>query len=249
MTEYGAQALPNMEMMQVMFAPEALIYDSGEINSRWEFRDFQPQQTFKVAGIEPGETTEVFIANSQAYQANLIRFATETYRRAKYDPMQGIFYFTFVDNWPSITWSVLDYHRQAKPGFYALQTAMQPILPSIEAPLPSDLAGQRWVYSTEDDLDFALWVVNDTLAGYPNAQLHWRIENSDRQPILSDMARVHVVADEVSYATTLRGLSLSPGQYRLSLTLEDAQGKPLGYNAFEFAIVVPEEQPQAEQNR
>jgi len=93
------------------------------------------------------ETVEEFIANSQVYQANLVQFATESYRGAKYDPMQGIFHFMFVDDWPSITWSVLDCDRQPKAGFYALQTAVQPVLPSINATLPERLDGRRWVYS------------------------------------------------------------------------------------------------------
>jgi hypothetical protein len=96
-------------------------------------------------------------------QANLIKFAAESYRRAKYNPMQGIFWFMFVDHWPSISYSVLDYHRQPKQGFYALQTAMQPILPSIELTTPLRLVDRRWVYALEDNPTIDLWVVNDTL--------------------------------------------------------------------------------------
>ena len=146
-SEFGAQALPGVEMMKEMFAPEEYTYASGETRTRWEFHDFQARQTFDVAGIDPGLTTRQFIANSQAYQANLLKYATETYRRAKYDPMQGIVQFMFADAWPAISWSVLDYHRRPKAGYAALQTAMQPVLPSIDAPLPARLDGTRWVYT------------------------------------------------------------------------------------------------------
>jgi beta-mannosidase len=240
-TEYGAQALPNLEMMEQMFAPEELIFKSGEVRDRWEFHDFQPSETFRNAGIEQGETVEEFIANSQAYQANLVQFATESYRRAKYDPMQGIFHFMFVDDWPSITWSVLDYDRQPKAGFYALQTAMQPILPSIRASLPDQLDGQRWVYTSANKLLISLWVVNDTLNAYPDALLRWRISDGGGQVVMSDVVRASVRADESRSVTSLRPSHLTQGTYRLSVELSDAQGQLLGYNSFEFVIIVEQQ--------
>ena len=109
-----------------------------------------------------------------------MQFATEAYRRAKYDPMQGIFHFMFVEDWPSITWAVVDYYRRPKAGYYALQTAMQPILPSIAASRPVRLDRTRWVYAAAADFAAALWVVNDTPDAYPEAQLHWRIDSPPR---------------------------------------------------------------------
>ncbi len=241
-TEYGAQALPNLDMMQAMFAPEELMYESGEVRSRWEFHDFQPLETFQNANIPQGESIEEFIASSQAYQANLIQFATESYRRAKYNPMQGIFYSMFVDSWPSITWSVLDYSRQPKQGFYALQTAMQPILPSIEAAEPARLEGRRWVYTSASDVVMTLWVVNDTLDEYPDAHLECRILNEEGKTVRVNLWVEDVLPDHSQRLFAIRPSMLSPGNYRLSVELDDAQGHRLGVNAFEFAIA-PEEQP------
>jgi hypothetical protein len=65
-----------------MFAPSEMVYGSGGVANRWEFHDFQLRETFDNAGIEQGESIAQFIANSQAYQANLVQFATEAYRRA-----------------------------------------------------------------------------------------------------------------------------------------------------------------------
>ena len=245
-TQYGAQALPNLETMRRIFTPQELIYDSGEIGARWEFHDFQPRETFDNAGLKRGEEIEPFIADSQAYQANLLQFATETYRRAKYDPMQGIFQFTFVENWPSITWAVVDYYRQPKAGYYALQTAMQPILPSIAAALPARLERTRWVYVKSTDVQASLWVVNDTLAEYPQAQLRWRIEAEGGALVKDGASTVNVPADGVRWATALRPSTLVPGSYTLYVELFDAQGSRLGHNEFSFAIAPPAEE-QAQQ--
>mgnify|MGYP001081935915 CR=1 FL=1 len=235
-TEYGAQALPNLETMQKMFAPEELTYQSGEVGRRWEFHDFQPRETFEIVGIEQGESIEELIANSQSYQANLVQFATETYRRAKYDPMQGIFQFMFIEDWPSITWAVVDYYRQPKEGYYALQTAMQPILPSIAASRPARLERNRWVYAEAADFQAALWVVNDTLDEYPEAQLRWRIEGEGGELVGDDVVSVNVPSDDVRWAAALRNLDLAPSTYNLHVELLDAQGRELGRNTFVFAI-------------
>jgi beta-mannosidase len=232
--------------MQQMFLPQELTYQSGEVRTRWEFQDFQTRESFDLAKVEQGRSTEQFIAGSQAYQANLLQYATESYRRAKYNPMQGIFQFMFVDDWPAITWSVLDYNRQPKAGFYALQTAMQPILPSAKATLPVGLDGRRWVYTSTNRLSIALWVINDTPGEYPDAQLRWRIDSIPVRGgavggytpmVLSNTVGVNIHADAVVQWTTLRDLRLGPGAYRLLLNLDDSTGQPLGHNQFEFAIV------------
>jgi beta-mannosidase len=248
-TEYGAQALPNLRTMQRMFTPLELEYQSGAVAERWEFHDFQSNETFNVARIERGQGIGAFVADSQAYQVNLIQFATETYRRAKYDPVQGIFHFMFVDDWPSITTSVVDYYRQPKQGYYALQTAMQPILPSIAASRPARLERRYWVYERSGQFYASVWIVNDTLAEYRNTQLHWRIEDLMRRPLHSGTAVVGVPSDGVRWAVTLYGLDLDPGYYHLRVELVSAEGDELGHNQLDFRIEPPpveeveEEQP------
>lgn len=256
-TEYGAQALPNLETMQKMFSPQELVYRSGEVGQRWEFHDFQPSETFDIARIprprimpgDPVTDTQFMldlavdlIADSQAYQANLVKFATESYRRAKYDPlkdsgsMQGIFHFMFVDDWPSITWSVVDYYRQPKAGYYALQTAMQPILPSIAPKQPDRLERERWVYSQADGCDATIWIVNDTMESFTAARLHFYIVEEDGEILKERTASIDISPDSVRWAAFMSGLDLAPGLHTLYVELFDAQGRELGQNEFSFAI-------------
>ena len=228
-----------------MFAPSEMVYGSGEVANRWEFHDFQLRETFDNAGIEQGESIAQFIANSQAYQANLVQFATEADRRAKYDPVQGIFHFMFVEHWPSVTWAVVDYYRQPKAGYYALQAAMQPILPSIAASRPAQLERDRWVYAEAADFQAALWVVNDTPDAYSQAQLRWRVEGSGGDPVKDGVALVNVPSDGVRWAAALRNLGLPAGAYDVQVELHDAQGRELGRNGFAFAVEPPEEGKEA----
>ncbi len=137
-TEFGAQALPNVETLREILPPEALWPPDWE---RWAFHDFQYEQTVWIAGIEPGDSLEDFVARSQAYQAELLKDAIDHYRRARFAPVGGVFQFMFVDGWPAITWSVLDHLRRPKAGYAALAQAFAPVYLSLRLPTPVQRAG------------------------------------------------------------------------------------------------------------
>ncbi len=125
-SEFGAQALPRAELLRRVLGEDAW-------PPKWEtwiYHNFQPEQTFRIAGIEMGESLEAFVENSQRYQARLIEFAIHTYRRAK-GQIVGYFHFMFVEPWEGITWAVVDVERVPKLGYFALQQASSPVLVSI----------------------------------------------------------------------------------------------------------------------
>jgi len=125
-SEFGAQALPRAELLRRVLGPDAW----PPKWETWMYHNFQPEQTFRVAGVEMGESLEAFVDNSQRYQARLIEFAIHTYRRAK-GQITGYFHFMFVEPWEGITWAVLDMERVPKQGYFALQQASSPVLVSI----------------------------------------------------------------------------------------------------------------------
>jgi len=126
-------------------------------------------------------------------------------------------------------------HLNSGTGYYALQAAMQPILPSIAASRPAQLERDRWVYAEAADFQAALWIVNDTPDAYPQAELRWRVEGSGGEPVKDGVALVNLPSDGVRWAAALRNLDLPPGAY-------DVQGRELGRNDFAFAIEPPEEE-------
>jgi len=125
-SEFGAQALPSVAALKKMFKPSELWPPDWKA---WALRDFQFNQTFNVARVPMGKSLAEFVKNSQDYQAKLVKDYVESLRIRKYKPVNAFFHFMFADCWPSITWSVLDYERNPKAGFFALQTACQPLLP------------------------------------------------------------------------------------------------------------------------
>ena len=158
--EFGAQALPNVETMREMMKEDELWPPKWPV---WSYRDFQYDMTFNVAKIDMGNSIEEFVENSQEYQSKLLKYAIENYRKNKYSKITGIFQFMFVDDWNAITWSVVDYFRRPKKGYYTLKTVYQPILIGMDVDrekVSLDMLRTMGIQS--------IWVVNDTLNRYEN---------------------------------------------------------------------------------
>ncbi|MDQ6689709.1 MAG: hypothetical protein M3Z18_04290 [Gemmatimonadota bacterium] len=216
-TEYGAQALPASETLRAMLPASEM---SNKDDGRWEqwmFHDFQPLQTFDIAHVRRGLGLEDFIEDSQRYQTQLTRFATEVFRRAKWKGSTGVYQFMFVDDWPSITWSVVDYFRRAKPGYAALTSSMQPLLPSIE-------------YQIDDrDKPLALHIVNDLFTAFPKAALKWRIVGLDGKSGPVGLRILDIPADTAFKALDLGAHpEVTRGTSRLDAWIEDRDGRVRG---------------------
>ncbi|MBP7652941.1 beta-galactosidase, partial [Candidatus Dependentiae bacterium] len=167
-TEFGAQALPAISSIK-KFIPENKIWPPDW--EFWGYHNFRYEQTFNVAKIQIGTNIEEFIKNSQEYQANLIKFAIENYRRAKHKPITGLFQFMFVDCWPSITWSVVDYFRLPKKGYESLKSAYQPVLVSLAVkrePLVASIKNKNGINEMFAFWDprQSIWITNDTYNRY-----------------------------------------------------------------------------------
>ncbi len=205
----------------------AELHHARKIWMAWRFHNFQPSETFEKNGIPPGESLVDLIAASQNYQAWVIQYATECYRRRKGKGITGLFQFMLVDPWPAITWSVLDYWRVPKPAFEALRRAMQPILPSLN--IIRELQAGR-------PLEADLVVVNDLLQHYPGAVVSWSLTTEGGEEMAADSVAVDVPADGVSPGQVVAIPSLADGRYRLTLTLHGAEGALLGENCYELVV-------------
>jgi hypothetical protein len=198
----------------------------------WRFHDFQPAETFDN-GIQIGASLDEFIASSQRYQAHLLQYSTECYRRAKDCPQNdqnekvvtGLIQFDFTDPWPSVAWSVLDYWRVPKPGYDALQRAMQPVLPSFQ--LPEKIEAGKAALTV-------FQAVNDTLEAFPRATCEWVLSNENGD-IASAPFPVDLPANGVSKPVRLTLPSLNPGAYRFSVTLT-AGRQMLGQNWYDILV-------------
>jgi beta-mannosidase len=211
----------------------------------WEklaYHDFQFEETFKMAKLPMPSNWNEFVANSQQYQADLLKYAIEHYRREKYSKIGSFFQFQFVDCWPSITWSVVSYARRPKAGYWAMQRAFQPVL--IEAELVRRVwsKGKEAQPLAEVGLDIAadLWVVNDEHQALEGTSYEVVLHRKQADVLLAKENIKEVIpADGVAQLPklycTLPG-DLAPGGYELVLTLKQGD-KTLSENTYPVSIV------------
>jgi len=223
-TEYGAQAMPNMPSVARMMGRLARFPRNTREALEWQFHCFQPHQTFTVAQVPTGNTFAEFHRNSQAYQAKLLQFSTEKFRSMKWHGTTGLMQFCWSDPWPEVAWSVVDYWRVPKPGAAALRRAYEPVLPALVVPW-------RFMWQGAPSADFAgkLFVVNDHSHSLGKAQVKWEIRAKVRpagarsrplrrrsRTVLQGSRRVIIPADS---SITVSGLQVPPGmagEYRLT---------------------------------
>jgi beta-mannosidase len=229
-SEFGAQALPDLRSLRRIFSESELWPDTEAKWKKWEFHNFQRHETFELAKVSMGNNPTEFVNNTQRYQADVNQFAAEAYRRQRYQPVSAIFQFMFSECWPSINWGMVDYWRNPKPGYIALQQAFQPILPMVANP-------QKTVMR-DKPISFDLWVVNDLWQSFPKSTLSYTFLKDHRV----------VKGGEISIALNpdsgipVRPITLLPvpvGHYELQLKIVDAQGTFLSQNAYRFEVVAP----------
>jgi beta-mannosidase len=232
-SEFGAQALPDVATLEGIIPPNDLwpaTTDPKDPNwQSWEYHNFQPLETFKNAGVQRGDSLESFVDHSQHYQARLVQLAAESYRRQRYAPVAAVFHFMFNETWPSINWGIVDYQRKPKLGYFALQQAYQPILPSIawdQSDIASGKSGQ-----------FTLWAINDTQQHDDHARLTYQILNIKNNTIItSEHKTFALAADTGKPIWSISVSSLADGDYALLARIDDKKGRSLGQNRYDFHV-------------
>lgn len=232
--EFGAQALPNIETMREMMKEDELWPPKWLV---WAYHDFQYEPTFNVAQIDMGNSLKEFIENSQNYQAKLLKYAIENYRKNKYSKVTGIFQFMFVDNWNAITWSVVDYFRRPKKGYDVLKTVYQPVLIGMDL--------EREKISLNEIISFSdIWIVNDTLDKYESTYAEICLFK-DKEIVIEKKIEIGCIpSDTVKHFSNphlseeLMNLNLTEkGKYVIKIELIDNTDNIISKNSYKIEVV------------
>lgn len=226
-TEYGAQALPDLPSLRNIFNEDELWPQTDKAWEKWEYHNFQRKETFENAQVLMGNFITEFIDNTQTYQAKLIKLAAESYRRQRYQPVNSIFQFMFVEDWESVNWGIIDYWRNPKLGYYALKQAYQAVLPSI--------AWKKESFNAGETAEFNLWVVNDLLKPFPEAQLRYSLRDS-KTVLETQVLTINIAPDSGGVIQGLAWSNLPAGHYEIVAKIIARDGKVLGINSHKFEI-------------
>lgn len=226
--EYGAEAIPNLSTLKTIFPKESIFPKSEKDWELWDYHNFQKKETFENAKVKQGKNINEFIANTQNYQANLIKVAAESFRRQKYKPVTGIFQFMFVESWKSVNWGIIDYLRNEKKGYDYLKTAYQPILPSV--------VSEKDTYKKDELIKLQLWAINDLDKGFDSSSFSYILK--DENNIIEKKSIIFNLKE--SSSTKIEVLSfdkLKPNNYELITQINSNDSVLLGKNRLKFKIM------------
>jgi beta-mannosidase len=212
-TEFGAQSFPNLES-SLRFMPEQL---AGEDIRRLEERHSLQGAILShwVPWRDAASLADV-VTISQDYQIAINRYYVDRLRAQKYHPTGGIVPFIFVDPYPAVLWSVVDYWRVPKRSYWALRLAFSPQYAfCIFAPR---------VYALGESVELPLSVVNDARRAFHGATLEARLRGPDGAIIAEARHRVDLPADCLPIIVDrLRLTPTRPGRYTLDLALRGVE--------------------------
>ncbi len=189
-TEYGAQAFPKLENF-AKFYPKPVSWPPPQ---DWWFlleknHCFQKKVQKKWIKANECKSLEEFIRTSQEWQAECLKATTEMFRQIKYRPLAGLITFLGIDCFPSITWSIIDFYRTPKKGYYVIKDAFEPIYAMVDWP--------KKVYKNGDIYKSPIYVCNDYWEPVNNINLKWKLLTPNNTVIKEDNHLCSLESDSV----------------------------------------------------
>ena len=232
---FGAQSLPDAD---------STVWE--QIEARWPAADDEP--SWRHAGFQPvnwaergaglpsaHQSLESYVAASQVYQADVVRFAAEHMRTRKFESCWGAFAYHLIDPFPGIGFGLIDAAGRPKLALDALARAFQPTRLIIE-PLGFE-PDRPFGILQKPDQPFAarLVVVNDDPEISGRGSIRWslsreraasgkgvkRLRDAIQRKSYSGSVDVEIpTAFEPAVSATTLSLPLqAEGDYRLEATL------------------------------
>ncbi len=172
------------------------------------------------------------VDDTQLYQAFLMKYATESYRRKQYDPIMGVRFWDFVELAPGFHFGVVDYDRVPKIAYWYMKRAQAQLAVSFayKKTLESQVAGSR--------LSIPIWAVND-LDHEIDGKIECKAVDLRGNQVGGAVLTTHVPADGKTKAGTFDWiLPKTPGVYVLRESLLSSDGRDRADNTT-FVKVVP----------
>ena len=207
-TEFGSQSFPNYPNSLKFMEDKFPRLDYRHLAAR---HHLQPGLLKYWVNPKHSATLADYIQATQDYQSELNRYYIDRLRSLKYRPNGGCVAFLLLDSNPAIQWSVIDYWREPKSSYFALQKAMSPVY--------AFLLLDRRRYASGKTLPVTVFAVNDT-----NREVEARLELTVTNPVghraLEDSTMVTLPADCETRAVMNPELLLQwEGEYRVEVRL------------------------------
>ena len=176
-SEVGAQALPNANSPVWRHLNRG--WPVADDDENWRYAGYQPAEWLR-SGIGPPSahpSRDGYVRASQEYQAHLLRFAIDRFRRQKFAHCGGVLLFQLVDSFPAITASIVDQARRPKRAYRAVADAFAPLYLTVDLPENQAAVDGLLLRLPRGRLQHLRIVcINDDPARHGRARLRWHIQ-------------------------------------------------------------------------
>ncbi|MBN1580272.1 MAG: hypothetical protein JXA89_06185 [Anaerolineae bacterium] len=157
------------------------------------------------------------IHDLEAYQAALVKYQIEWYRRSRFDPCGGYIHFMFVDLYPQVGCGALDAKRRPRLSFAALKAASPPVHVMME-------------YTAAGPI--AIWVANDLSRPLLRSLIEWEVTDETRTIVTRGSAQNDIPAQRTHRVAQLSWRLDLDRQYKVVLRLRH-KGQILDENTYD----------------
>jgi hypothetical protein len=195
-----------------------------------EFGFDAPAAAENLAGIpelykrlKPVLEDEKGLESLHDYQCRFFKYVMEYHRITKYRPCSGYFQFLFTDVCPQSFYGIYDWWGVPKKSVKVMDESNQPL----------------GIFMEHTDKPVAIWVVNDLPAPAGVCNAEWFVCDAAGREIHRGVREVDIREDCAVRAADL-SFEVRPGAvYRVSLLLQDRDGKTIAKNIYNDAFNHP----------
>lgn len=162
------------------------------------------------------EKLEDLVRITQDYQHKFYKKHIEALRRKKYRNVNGLLQFHFVNTWPAIDWSIIDYYRKPKKAYFTVKDAFKPVLVSFTA------------IFNQGSVEARAWVVNDYHHSLEDLTLRWEITGKEEH--INKEVEIPVIEADLAGIIAREIISGDFKEIRVRGELIDKSGKVLSAN-------------------
>ena len=190
-TEYGAQAFPTVEnLLQFHERPAQWPPEAAWWTPLMQDHRFQKNVQDKWIKADKYASIEDYVEDSQKWQAEVIKAATEMFRQEKYFPVAGLISFLGIDCFPAITWAIIDYYRTPKQAYYIVKDAFEPLYAMVDWP--------KRVYSEGERYSSPIYLTNDYWEPLDAISISWKVTDPAQNIIAQSNIDTKIEADCVA---------------------------------------------------
>ncbi len=255
-SEYGSISMPSFENLDKYLTPEQQWNPQHTAEGRWfnlpiDTTAYSAWTSFFSDGLysmlyrnahfidRNPQSAKELVQDTQLYQAFLMHYAAEAYRRKKYEPVNGIRNWDFLELAPGSRFGIVDFDRVPKVAYWYLKQAQAPVAISFayKEALESQLAGSPW--------SAPLWIIND-LNREVTGTVHAKLLTLSGDVVFASDYPVSVPSDGKLLAGSFSlTLPHTAGIYVLRATLDSTSAGAAPVEETSFIKVVPNAFPKS----